>query len=131
MHDIPLEGENDGYDQGFDIMVLPISLAQFWEAYLANDAPYYYIAYETKKDRPHHVLAIDDWGEPSDGATEIWKKKVIEERMFERWRRLRHNIFTTSIHEEIYLSLVEHDEKKIVLKETTIYPNWLVYRGFE
>ena len=51
--------------------------------------------------------------------------------MYERVRRLRHNLFARHIHENIYLSLVEHTDTRIVLKEVTEYNDLRVYEGFE
>jgi len=31
-------------------MVLPVSLAEFWDAFLADEAPYYYLGLETHRD---------------------------------------------------------------------------------
>lgn len=53
----PLEKEGDPddpdvyeQDENLEIMVLPISLTEFWDAFLADEAPYYYLALETEKD---------------------------------------------------------------------------------
>ena len=49
----PLEVEADveyKQDGNLDIMVLPVSLTEFWDAFLADDAPYYYLALEESRD---------------------------------------------------------------------------------
>ena len=98
---------------------------------MANDSPYYYIAFTTDEDEPLEVLANEDWGQPSEGAEEFFATPVIHERMYERIRRRRHNLFTDHIHERIYLSLVEKTDTKIVLKEETIFDDLKMYEGFE
>ena len=51
--------------------------------------------------------------------------------MLERFRARKHNLFCQHVHEEVYLSLVEKTDKKIVLKESTIYKDLNFYRGLE
>lgn len=125
------EGLWSDEDNNLDIMVLPLSLAQFWDAFLADDAPYYYLAMESELHYPTTCLESGDWGAPSDDADEFFGTSVVSERMYDRRRRLKHNAFATMIHENIYLSLVEHSDTHIVLKETTVYPDLRAYRGFE
>jgi len=130
----PLEVEADSeykQDSNLDIMVLPVSLAEFWDAFLADDAPYYYLALEEARDKPTAVFANGDWGTPTEGDEEFFGKEVISERMYERVRRLRHNLFANHIHENIYLSLVERTDTRIVLKEATEYNDMRAYDGFD
>lgn len=51
--------------------------------------------------------------------------------MFERIRARKHNLFTQNLHEEVYLSLVEKTDHKIILKEATVYQGLNYYRGVE
>ena len=65
--------------------MIPISLTQFWDAFLANDAPYYYLAlFDRHLDlwKEHHdpaelIIENEDWGTPSEGEEVIWGKDVI------------------------------------------------------
>ena len=134
----PLEAEGDPdaldvYERegNLDIMVLPVSLAEFWDAFLADEAPYYYLALEAERDQPCYMLANDNWVTPDEDGEELFGKPVISERMYERVRALRHNLFARHIHENIYLSLVEHTDTRIALKEVTEYSGLHAYEGFE
>ena len=130
--DVPLEEDDGGWEREMDIQVVPISLSQFWDAFLANDAPYYYLALvDDHLDRPYLLVENEDWGQPSEGEEVIWGKDVVQERMLERFRARKHNLFCQHIHEEVYLSLVEKTDTKITLKESTIYKDLNFYRGFE
>ena len=53
--------------------MIPLSLNHFWDAFLANDAPYYYLALvDDHLDRPYLLVENEDWGTPSEGEEVIW-----------------------------------------------------------
>jgi len=61
---------------------LPLSLDQFWQAYWADDAPYFLPAF--KKDNRDELLSYSDWGRAVHGGELITGKEILEQRSIER-----------------------------------------------
>ena len=62
MESIPLQDESWGVYT--DILVLPLTLDQYWDAFWADEAPYYYPGIE--RDPEDIFLSSSTWGEPSE-----------------------------------------------------------------
>ena len=58
-----------------DILVLPLSLDQYWEAFWADDAPYYVGAIE--RDPRDNFNNQTTWGDPSPGYEAIFGLPVL------------------------------------------------------
>ena len=56
---------NEEYRQNFDTLVLPLSLDQYWDAYWANEAPYY--TERTIDEEEDILLRSTLWMDPLDG----------------------------------------------------------------
>ena len=61
MEAIPLQGKKWAQDP--EILVAPLSLDQFWEAYWADDAPYYLQA--IVRDVDDSIVESTAWGPPT------------------------------------------------------------------
>ena len=72
---LEINEKGDDWEQDLEIQVVPCSLTQFWEAFLADDAPYYYMMVEDRLDEPLFILTDDDWYVAED--EEFFGKKVI------------------------------------------------------
>ena len=46
MEKIPKENFDDSWDQFMETISLPLSLEQYWDAFLADDAPYFVPAFK-------------------------------------------------------------------------------------
>ena len=66
MEAIPLQGNKWAQDP--EILVAPLSLDQFWEAYWADDAPYYLQA--IVRDVDDSIVESTAWGPPTEGKEE-------------------------------------------------------------
>ena len=50
MNDVPKENFDDSWDQFMEIIVLPLSLQQYWDAFWADNAPYFVAAFKRHED---------------------------------------------------------------------------------
>ena len=64
MNAVPIGEASEGWDETMGAIVLPLSLDEYWDAFWANDAPYYIQAH--KKDEEEHILSYTDWGPPTE-----------------------------------------------------------------
>ena len=75
MEAVPLHG--DGWSKGFDILVLPLKLDQYWEAFWADDAPYYFPAARGRIEPDDEVLTLTKWNIPREGYEKQLEMPVI------------------------------------------------------
>ena len=55
----PLEDFDSSWHQYMDIMVVPLTLQEYWDAFWADDAPYFIGAYGSSADR--EMTSCSDW----------------------------------------------------------------------
>ena len=84
---IPEDDEGGEWIQYMDLQVLPLSLDQYWDAFLSDEAPYYIQA--VMRDPEDIVLEISDWREPSEGFEIVNGRPVIQEKLLTRNLRVR------------------------------------------
>ena len=80
MEAIPLLTEDWSAD--FDILVLPLSLEKYWDAYWANDAPYY--ENEIGRNPETVVLTATDWIDIPEGTEYFSGLPILSRRILER-----------------------------------------------
>ena len=66
----PLEDFDDSWERHLDITVLPMTLQQYWDAFWADDAPYFVGAYDGNPD--HKVVDHTDWRRPD------WSLEMVD-----------------------------------------------------
>ena len=110
----PLMGE-DWY-QDPETLVTPLSLEKFWNAYWANDAPFYINA--IVRDVDDKIKKSTPWGPPTPGNEEELGQPVIEERMIEK--KIRNRVAFAPDYAMAYMrfSLIEKSDTRIIMKET-------------
>ena len=112
---LPKEGSD--WQQDLDVVVVPLSLDQFWDAFWSDDAPYYLPA--RPRDPEDKLLGYTSWGEPSAGFETAFGKPVIEERIFDQNLKIDSK-FASQVHSVQHLSLVERSDTKITIKATNV-----------
>ena len=113
---VPLEGKD--WEIDLDILVVPLSLEEYWETFWADDAPYYV---PTKPRDPDDVLlSSTNWSTPSLGYEERSGKPVLQERIYERTLVIRGNPLASQMHSTVYFSLLEKTDYKITIRTTAI-----------
>ena len=61
-----------------EILVAPLSLDQFWDAFWANDAPYFVQA--MVRDEEDTIMTVTEWGPPTEGYEELHGSFVLQQR---------------------------------------------------
>ena len=92
MGEIPLQGP--GFIQDTETLVTTLSLEEFWNAYWADEAPYYVMS--LNRDVEDYLLRSTVWGEPSPGyelpggplANGKWTEPVLKERKYNKVNRI-------------------------------------------
>ena len=84
---IPEDDEGGEWIQYMDLQVLPLSLDQYWDAFLSDEAPYYIQA--VMRDPEDIVLEITDWREPSEGFKTVNGRPALKEKLLTRNLRVR------------------------------------------
>jgi len=107
----PLQPASDSWDSNIDVFVLPLSLNQYWEAYWADDAPYFIPAF--RKDSRDEALSYSDWQTPMHGGDDIIGEPIEQQRVYER--KIHGNSFINHTHELEIISLLGKDSSKITL----------------
>ena len=113
---IPLE--SDSWQSSLDVVVVPMSLEQFWDAFWSDDAPYYLPA--RPRDEEDELLNYTNWGTPSPGFERELNKEVRKERIIDKNLRIRGNRFAKHVHSVQYISLVEKTGTHITIKMTNV-----------
>ena len=61
-----------------EILVAPLSLDQFWDAFWANDAPYFVQA--MVRDEEDTIMTVTEWGPPTEGYEGLHGSFVLQQR---------------------------------------------------
>ena len=99
-----------------DLQVLPLSLDQYWDAYVGNEAPYYIQA--IMRDPEDIVLEVRDWGEPSPGFETVNGRTVLKEKYLSRKLRVRQAFAPKYCNYYVVFSLLERNDTHITIFET-------------
>ena len=111
MDDTPLQS---GFKQDPETLVLPLSLESFWDAFWADEAPYYVEAIE--RDKEDGLSSSTAWGPPTV-VTEL-DKPVLEERTMKKSIRTRSAFAPDHTGLDMRISLLEKSDTSIMIKES-------------
>ena len=110
----PIIEGNDEWVQINDRQVLPLSLTDYWDAFFANDAPYY--VHAILRDPSDIFIEERLWSEPQTNKT--WENQtVIQERYIHRRLRVYQALAPKHCSYYIELSLLVKNETHIRIHE--------------
>ena len=58
-----------------DVIVLPLSIDQFWDAYLSDTAPYLWMA--LVRDQEDEILRLTNWTSPNAGFETVGENNLV------------------------------------------------------
>ena len=109
---------DDSWEQLIESMVVPLSLEDYWNAFWADDAPYFVPAFMTGEGE--EIESATDWGRPIDETGLIYGNTPVDkQRIIERKVEPSGGILTRVKHQKEVISLIEKNERKISLKVVT------------
>lgn len=120
---LELRPASEGWNQSIDVFVLPLSLEQFWEAYWADDAPYFIPAFN--KDSRDELISYSDWGMPTHGGEKITKEFVGKQRTIER--KVHGSSYLNHDHESEIISLVQHTSTTLIVDTVVAQSGGFMY----
>ena len=96
-------------------MVVPLSLENFWNAFWANDAPYFVPAFMTHGG--DEIVSATDWQAPSDETDFFYINTPVDsQRIIKRKLEPKGSFLSRVTRETEYISEIERNETKITLK---------------
>ena len=109
---------DDSWEQLIESMVVPLSLEDYWNAFWADDAPFFVPAFMTGEGE--EIESATDWGKPIDETGLIYGNTPVDkQRIIERKVEPSGGILTRVKHQKEVISLIEKNERKISLKVVT------------
>lgn len=96
-------------------MVVPLSLEDYWNAFWANDAPYFVPAFMTHDGA--RIVKASDWKKPVEETSVFYKNTPVDrQRVIKREVEPKGGILLRHDRQTEYISQIERNERKITLK---------------
>ena len=121
---------DDSWEQLIESMVVPLSLEDYWNAFWADQAPYFVPAFMTGE--AEEIESVTDWGAPIDATGLVYGHTPVDrQRIIERKVKPSGSILTRVKHQKEILSLVEKNERKISLKVVTFNTGSMYAKSYQ
>ena len=96
-------------------MVVPLSLEDYWNAFWANDAPYFVPAFMTHDG--DEIVSATDWQAPVEETDFFYINTPVDsQRIIKRKLEPKGSFLSRVTRETEYISEIERNETKITLK---------------
>ena len=106
---------DDSWEQIIESMVVPLSLEDYWNAFWANDAPYFVPAFQTRDGA--EIVKASDWKKPVEETSVFYNNTPVDrQRVIKREVEPKGGILLRFDRQTEYISQIERSERKITLK---------------